>query len=633
MTGARRALSTAAVTLLGAAFAREVHASPSVWVIDDGEKIRRDAIATPFERGEHNPVWSPGQPVRLFAMRNESVALQVVVEADADPLASVTVDLPRLEASDGSAIAEASSVGDAPTFPRPIERFVEHFVDVRRASTGARDTSSWVGPVPDALIPVDSAPAWDPYPMRVAPRTNGIVWIDVDVPRPAAAGTYRGTIDVRDRGRELAEVPVELEVAPLVLPDRMSGAFVYYDAHNVARRTGDAASEQDLWMVLHEHRIAALHDAMTAADVVRQIDALDGSLYTRARGYLGPAQGVGDGVLSFGAYGDLGDPSHESFVAVEQMARAVSDAKLWGSTDVFLYAIDERCDSPRAGGWGAILRSSSDTTLRRVRVAQTCTRDPSAQPVDVAMLNASWDEDRVRAARALGKDVWVYNGMEPHTGTFRLDADAISPRVNGWLAAMLGIPRWFDWEATYWYGLHDAHPVDPFVEAETFRDDDGDFENGGGVLVYPGRQVDAFQQHSLGIDGVIPSIRLKNWRRGVEDGAYLEMARTRDAKKADAVSTWLIPAAFGAVDDDDAASWGARGDRFFQARRALLAIATGRAPEPLGAAAPEWVARSEKHVRWRLGGGFLAIAAALATLLSAAAWRSRRPPREPLGRP
>jgi hypothetical protein len=609
-----------AVTLLGAAIAREAHASPSVWVIDDGEKIRRDATATPFERGEHNPVWSPGQPVRLFAMRNESVALQVVVEADADPLASVTVELPRLDAPDGSVI--------------PIERFVEHFVDVRRASTGARDTVSWVGPVPDALIPVDSAPAWDPFPMRVAPRTNGIVWIDVDVPRAAVPGTYRGTIDVRDGGRALADIPVELEVAGPALPDRMSGAMVYYDAHNLGRRTGKAASEQSLWMVLHEHRIAALHNAMTAADVVRQIDALDGSLYTRARGYLGPAQGVGDGVLSLGAYGDLGDPRRESIVAVEQMARAASDAKLWESTEVFLYAIDERCDSPRAGAWRALLRGSSDATLRRVLVAQTCTRDPSAQPVDVAMLNAAWDEGRVRAARTLGKDVWVYDGAEPHTGTFRLDADAISPRVNGWLAAMFGVPRWFDWEATYWYGRHDAHPVDPFVEAETFHDDDGDFENGGGVLVYPGEQVDAFQEHSVGVAGVIPSVRLKNWRRGVEDGAYLEMARTRDAKKADAVSTWLIPAAFGAATDDDAPSWGARGDRFFQARRALLAIVTGRDPGPLGAAAPEWVAQSETRVRWRLGGAILVvIAAALAATLTGMRWGSRHSTRGRLGRP
>ena len=63
--------------------AGRVQAAPAVWVVDDGEKIRRDATDTPFEHGVGNPVWQPGQPVRLFAMRNESVAMQVVVEADA----------------------------------------------------------------------------------------------------------------------------------------------------------------------------------------------------------------------------------------------------------------------------------------------------------------------------------------------------------------------------------------------------------------------------------------------------------------------------------------------------------------------------------------------------------------------
>src|SRR5580700_8324466 len=60
-------------------------AAPSVWVVDDGEKIRRDATSTPFERGEDNPVWSPGQTVRAFAMRNETIALQAIVEPLANP--------------------------------------------------------------------------------------------------------------------------------------------------------------------------------------------------------------------------------------------------------------------------------------------------------------------------------------------------------------------------------------------------------------------------------------------------------------------------------------------------------------------------------------------------------------------
>jgi hypothetical protein len=185
---------------------------------------------------------------------------------------------------------------------------------------------------------------------------------------------------------------------------------------------------------------------------------------------------------------------------------------------------------------------------------------------------------RVMAAR--GRELWVYNGVLPRTGTFLLDADAISPRVNGWLAVMRGVPEWFYWDATHWYDRHGRVAVDPYEDAESLHNDDGDWAEGDGVLLYPGAQRDAFTAHSLGFDGVVASVRLKNWRRGLEDGGYLELARARDTTRADAVARSLLPRAFG-----DAAggrqAWSHRGATFFEARRALLEIIMGpeRAPQ------------------------------------------------------
>src|SRR5262245_18455621 len=61
-----------------------------VWAIDDGERIPRDAISLPYASGADNPVWSPGQPIRLFALRDEVVAYQIVVGADGAALDGVT---------------------------------------------------------------------------------------------------------------------------------------------------------------------------------------------------------------------------------------------------------------------------------------------------------------------------------------------------------------------------------------------------------------------------------------------------------------------------------------------------------------------------------------------------------------
>jgi hypothetical protein len=561
-------VATLAVTADGAA-----SAAPRIWVIDDGEKIRRDGSPTPFEAGRLNPVWRPGEPVRLFALRDEVLGLQVVVEADGEALSGVTVDV-GLSSASGAVLTH-------------VERFVEHFVRVRRASGGRTSgeslgwergagppSSAWVGAVPDALIPVDLAPGWAPYPLVVQARTRGVVWADVGIPRDQAAGSYRGTIVVATERGSLASIPVELTVGDLALPEPAAQATVFYDPEELEKRVGPSA-EASLWQLLHAHRVSPMHDARSPEDVARQRDALSGALYRPERGYTGPGAGAGDGVLAIGAYGGLGTPDASKLARVEAIVDAAAAAGVLEQTDAFVYADDERCASPRGAAWRDLLRGSGDANVRHVRVAWTCNDDPSRQPVDVPILLAHYDRARAERARSLGKEVWVYNGVLPRTGTFLLDDDAISSRVNGWLAEMFGVRRWFYWESTYWYGAHGRTPIDPFVEPETLNNDDGDWANGDGVLVYPGTQRDAFGEHSVGYPGVFASIRLKNWRRGLQDAAYLELARSRDRRRADAVARSLVPAAFDDARRGHPASWSSRGMAFFEARRALWAIALG----------------------------------------------------------
>ncbi len=622
----------APLVLAATAGAADAAAAPAVWVIDDGEKIRQDATATPFERGDQNPVWRPGEPVRLFAMRSESVALQVVVEADDDVLGTVTVDLRPLAGPDGAVLAEPRlALADAVReVGRPVERFVERFVTVHRLSGGrtpgeslgweagaAPPPGAWVGPVPDALVPVELAARSADYPMRVEPHTNGVVWIDVNVPRDQRAGAYRGAIAVFDATRTLSSIPVELEVIDAQLPDGPSGAVLYYDRGELARRVG-AAAEPQLWQLLHAHRIAPLHDATSPGDVLRQRAALDGSLFTTSADYLGPAQGVGDGILCLGAYGGLGEPRS---APLEALADAVASVRLPASTEVFLYADDERCSSHRGASWRALVRGSSDPNVRRVRVGWTCSEDPAAQPVDVPMLEAG-DYDAARASSAKGKQVWIYNGVLPRTGTFLLDANAVSPRVNGWIGEMFHVPRWLYWESTYWYGRHGDEPIDPFTDAESFHNDSGDWANGDGILLYPGRQIDGFAEDSFGFEGVLPSIRLKNWRRGLEDAAYLRLARARDERRANAVARALVPSALRA---GGAAAWSARGQAFFDARRALLAIALGPATEADAQASPGAAAAGASVFRavW-VAPGVMGAGAAVLLVIGHAARRGRR---------
>jgi hypothetical protein len=432
--------------------------------------------------------------------------------------------------------------------------------------------------VPDALIPVELAPAWSPWPMRVAARTNGVVWVDLTVPRDAAPGVTRGRVVVRAAGRELAALPLELEVLPATLPAWPVRTMFYYGHGELDERVGDVdATERQLWTLLHRHRLAPIHAVASAADVRKHLPALDGSLYTKAAGYDGPAAGEGDGIAVIGMYGSLGAPTPESLAKVTDAADELARRGLFEKADVVLYAEDEVCTSPLGAAWTAALARAPDANARRVRVAWTCNDEPGRQPVAVPIIGADAYDPRVAAeARAAGKDPWIYGGNRPVSGTVMTDVEAVSLRTLGWIAAMAGTRRWFIWATTAWYDRHEAGhgPFDPFVTAETYHNKDGDALMGDGVLLYPGRQRDHFTAHSLDVSGVLPSIRLKNLRRGVEDAGYLSLARASHRPEAEAIARALLPRILAEAPRGRPPSWPEHGAPFFEARRALARFVT-----------------------------------------------------------
>jgi hypothetical protein len=183
----------------------------------------------------------------------------------------------------------------------------------------------------------------------------------------------------------------------------------------------------------------------------------------------------------------------------------------------------------------------------------------------------TYDPARAAAASAAGKETWIYAGWRPATGTMLTDTEAVSLRTLGWIAAMAGTRRWFLWETTAWYDGHAGGrgPFDPFVTAETYHNRDGDALMGDGVLLYPGRQLDHFAEHSVGLVGVLPSIRLKNLRRGVEDAGYLQLARGASSVEASAIARRLFPRILAEAPVGGPPAWPERGAPFFKARREL----------------------------------------------------------------
>lgn len=564
-----------AIALLGVTIGATAAAAPRVWIADDGARVRRGDTASPLASGEGNAIWRPGSPVRLAALRDEVVAFQVIVEAGDAPLGAVTVDLAAL-----------TPPSDHPELAAPtVERFLEHYVTVAGRSHNTRrpeESLGWsprarpaddrvLGAVPDALIPVDLAAAWCPYPMRIAPRENGAIWIDVTVPAGATPGLWRGTLVVAEpRGGDLARVPIELDVATATLPYRAVSFLAYYGRDEIEERIGDAdRAERGLLQLLHRHHVDAFASLRTPDDAARLAPLLDGTLFTPAWGYAGPGAGRAPAAVALGAYGHFGEPTREALGRVEALVPAIPLAV----EDVVLYAADEDCESTAGPGWRRLARGSR--ALGRVRVAHSCPADPRGQDVDLVLVAANaFRTEPSLEARASGKGVWVYNGALPRAGSMLLDADLTSLRASAWIAASHDVERWFLWETTFWNDDNRGGrgAIDPFATAESFHNQHGDTALGDGLLVYPGTQRGRFAAHSLGHAGVLPSMRLKNLRRGIQDAGYLALARSAHPAEADAVVDRLIPSALDEIRDTAASTFPGDGAPFAEAREALRAL-------------------------------------------------------------
>jgi hypothetical protein len=549
---------------------------PAVVVIDGDVRLRRADADEARRVGQL--LSGTGDVVTRAAQRGETIAFQIALLAADAPLARVALALSDPVGPGGARLRTAL--------------FREHYLQVAQRSRNERrpdDSLGWragarpsdvamKGEVPDALVPiaVDMRPI---APPRAAGAGGvGAFWVDVEVPDDAPPGRYEGsaTVDGDGAGAAPSRFSIAIDVRPTPLPFRAASVFVYYEPDRLIARTGAAggAVERQLWQLLHAHQVDALAPLTRLEDVERLAAAYDGSLFTDGPGYHGPGVGRPPAVVALGAYGALGAPSPDALARVHAMV-----TRMPSGPELFLYAIDESCESPRAADWKRAL--AGHPPLRPVAVAQTCGDPPDRQAADIAMLPApSFSRATPAAARAAGRRAFIYNGVLPGTGTMLLDADPRGLVANGWIAAAMAIERWFYWESTFWdddnRGGHG--PIDPFVTAESFHNRDGDAALGDGLVLYPGRQQRQFAASSLGTDAVFPSIRLKAIRRGIQDAGLIALAAREQPEETARLIARALPAALDEADPARPASWETAPLSFEAGRAALRALVTRDGP-------------------------------------------------------
>jgi hypothetical protein len=497
--------------------------APRVCVHDSLERLHREVSAR----------WECPPPSEIAAFRGETVAFQLAVTGPA----RVSVH------------AEA---------PLPVEVFVEHFVAVtRRSSTGdlreslgfsadARgDDAAFLGAIPDALVPVDRAPAWL-YPVDVAPGDRAVFFVEMFIPEDATPGPLPITLTVDD-GRAARALTVPVSVLAPVLPYAPVSVLAYYERQTLDETFGAHADavEIEVARTLRAHHVESFTRVTSVAEAQRVRGSFDGSWYRGgyAGSYRGPGAGRPSPVFVLGAYGRLEEPTDPQLALAAELEAHVPDAV----SEVVLYAIDETCESPLGGLWRTRLR---DAKVPRVRVLHTCGLPPADQDVDVVAMPAqAFDPELAREARAHGQSVWAYNGRLPRAGGANLDVPLASLALNGWIAALHDVGRWFYWETVFWQDGNRGGlgPRDPFASAETFHNQHGDLSLYDGLLLFPGRLDPALGPHDLGFDGVAPSLRLKALRRGIEDAGLLALAALADPEKTHDLARSIVRASLDEV--------------------------------------------------------------------------------------
>ena len=576
-----RVIILSAIVLAAAAPARAGVAR--VWAVSDGEKIERDDLRSRYR--ERNSAWD-GRRVRLFGARNEIVAFQVIVEADAGGIAALRLSLPELRHRGGAAIRYAPPLADpTDTVGRPIAILSAHYLNVTEtthadwawepgSAAAPADTLGWK---PVALVPENARPGRGGFPLAVPPASNQALWIEVYVGRALPPGTYQGTIAVSADTRTI-RVPVALQVYDFTLPDANSvTAMVYYEPDQPELYHGrnvDPAYHR----AAHRNRVELVH-AYDQAAVEAAIGRFDGSDFTPARGYEGPGESVGNTLAPASFYG----PGR----GWDDRATAWSKADAWmtflraraPAVRTFLYMPDE----PAPAEYPTILRLAENVHSNpgpggALPIFVTKRYVPElAEAIDIwCAPPQAFDIPRAASERARGRSTWTYNGGRPHGPALLIDAPATEARAMAWALFKHDIDVYFFWHGVHW--KHNSQKQgerrqDVWVNPITFDNrgqpnkTDHGFLNGDGVLFYPGEEK-VHPEQDRGIAGPVSSVQLANLRRGLQDHLYLTLARERgQTAVVDEVLRSVVPKVFS--DAGKTVGFAETGDAFEAARKRL----------------------------------------------------------------
>jgi hypothetical protein len=563
----------------------------TIWALGDGEKVFRDELNHPAKNG--NFTWD-GDTIRLKGFYNEILAFQVIVEAGKDGAEKVeiAVDNPINKISGKVIGGNTLKYGDFGT----IEIFTQHYLNVREGrhtrpawfyGSEASAPKQMTGWIPDALIPVDAKSGLGGFPVEIGPSRNQGFWIDLHLPRDRdhfPVGLYQGFVQVFQKGKLIEQIPLEITLLPEYLPDEnktniwLSTSSVYsYFSELPAEKVDEMLKFEG-----HRHRIDVTggftaNRSRFSQEIMNDYKPwLDGLAYTPANGYRGPGQGSGEKYFIIGMYGrnvlgnDKTEIQQQSDLWVAWFRENAPDVRF------FWYITDEPPQSryPWIKERAEWIKSNPGPGKYLPVFTTKGYQEELAGAIDIWSSGTNVNLKDLPVARKDGGDYFFYNGFRPRYGSVILEGAAVDFRVNSWILYKYGINCHFIWEGTHWQhnGLSPMGNVhqNVFRVPLTFINRDCDYGNGDGILFYPGR-MPYYPEEDRGLNKLIPSVRLKNIRRGQQDAIIMWMAEKKvGRKRVTEVINKVVPKALSELEQEDVVPWSEHGDDYDVVREHLL---------------------------------------------------------------
>ncbi|RPI61927.1 MAG: DUF4091 domain-containing protein, partial [Planctomycetaceae bacterium] len=610
------------VTALSLFFVMNAQGDLAIWANNGEDKVLQDELrATLSPAAVVNSAWD-GTKVKVFGAKNEITAFALILEAGGAAAGNIGVSFTALTGPGGATIASKAVSGDG-VFDwtgRNIELFYVRYLQIRNLSRyyyrynqderhiPERMQRPWSGEgvalpgtiwedrpgadkyFPEILVPLELVAG---NVFNIAQDRNQAIWVDIYIPKTATAGLYTGSVAVSQNGAVIRQIPVELKVYDFSLPDvpRLK-TLANLSGSNINKRYNNGAAVVDRhFQFFHRHKIDLVYAAGASANEpsAEWLPRLNGALFSIANQYDGPGRDQGLNVFSIGTYGAWGfvDPWTESSL------QAYADGWVnWFTshspqTEYFLYVSDEPSNdrlvrTEQFAGWikngsgpGRNLLTLSTLGVAKAPFAPSVSI-PSCHPsmrVTAPVWAAFHEAYRSDPANpAKNTRLQYYNGMRPQTGSFATEDDGTALRALAWIQYKFRIDHWFYWNVNFWtddqFGGGDTNvfrnatttgyggtkdPLYGYINGTTAN-------NGDGVLIYPGTDR-IYPAESYNVNGPIGGVRLKAWRRGIQDGDYLALAAQVDAGVVDQLVQETVQKALFEVEynNPNEPTWGAKG--------------------------------------------------------------------------